>query len=273
MLGTENGEAGSAGLPSHIKLVPTMSSEVMLEHMRSAHGRGLPDVKPCKVHDNILSVAAGGPSLEDTYTELEGYIAAVNGSQAFLRGKGVLPDACAVLDPNAHMTDIIEADKRVRYFIASTCHPSVFDKLEKAGCFVYLWHPTGTPGSELVCWAERPKDWLMIGGGTTMGLRWINLGYMLGFRRFHLHGMDSSFRDGQTHAYPDRRDHDDKGASTLDGYKTRLNFVIQVVDFFELLARFLKDDIEPIGIEVFGDGLLQSRWKKYREDHPDSYKL
>ena len=250
----------------------SVDDEAVFENMRSALGRDLPEVVPCKVHGNTLSVAGGGPSLEDTFGDLEGYIAAVNGSQAWLKDRDILPDACGVLDPGDHMADIIDADRRVRYFVSSTCHPTVFDKLEKAGCQVNLWHPSGHPGAEKICREFHPDDWLMIGGGTTMGMRWINLGYILGFRRFHLHGMDSSFRAGKTHAYPDRRDTDDKLTMTFDGYKTRLNFMAQVADFFKLLERFLDQDTHPIAIEVFGDGLLQSRWRKFREKHPDAYR-
>ena len=45
----------------------------------------------------------------------------------------------------------------------------------------------------------------MIGGGTSVGLRTIFLGYVLGYRTFHLHGNDASFRGLETHAYWDRR--------------------------------------------------------------------
>ena len=170
---TQESEDGS---PATFFLKPAVSNEDMLENMRSALGRGLPEVKPCKVHGHKLSVVGGGPSLEDTYKELDGYIAAVNGSQLWLKERDILPDACGILDPSDHMPDIIDADKRVRYFVGSIVHPSVFDKLEKAGCDVRLFHITGQPGGEEICKEANPDGWFMIGGGTTMGTRWINLG-------------------------------------------------------------------------------------------------
>lgn len=244
--------------------------ERTLSNMRLAIKRDLPEVRLCKRHAHTLSVAAGGPSLEDTVGELDGYIVAVNGSQKWLKDRGVLPDACGICDPSEHMADIIDVDRRVRYFVSSTCHPAVFDKLKD--CRVELWHSSGAEGAEEICRENNSDDWLMIGGGCTMGLRWINLGYILGFRRFHLHGMDSSFRDSGTHAYSDRRDGDGEPILILDGFKTRANFLGQLADFRILLERYLAPDIEPVAIEVFGDGLLQTRWREYRTRYPDAYR-
>jgi hypothetical protein len=119
------------------------------------------------------------------------------------------------------------------------------------------------PGSDELLAEAQPKDWLAIGGGHTMGLRWLNLGYVLGFRKFELHGMDSSFRGGATHAYPDHRDgwHDIE----ICGYRTRVNFLQQVMQFGALLTRFSYPDMEPVEINVHGDGLLQSRWREYKK--------
>lgn len=241
-------------------LIPTVSPAKMLDNMRVNKARGLRELEPCRPHPTLLSIAAGGPSLADTCQNLTGYIAAVNGSLGYLLERGIVPDACAVLDPGDHMAGQIVADRRVRYYIASICDPSVFDKL--SDCDVTIWHPT--PES---IGADHAQP-LSVGGGCTVGLRWLNLGYLLGFRRFHLHGMDSSFRES-THAYPDRAD--DKERITINGRQTRRNFLAQVNDFFDILARFEQPDIEPVSIDVFGDGLLQDEWKRHRHLRPDSF--
>lgn len=235
-------------------LSPSVPASKMLDNMRLNCQRGLRELEPCRPHPTLMSVAAGGPSLADTYEDLIGYIVAVNGSLGFLLERGIVPNACAVLDPGDHMAENLVADRRVRYFIASICDPSVFDKLKD--CDVTIWHPTtNSIGAD---YDEKP---LSVGGGCTVGLRWLNLGYLLGFRRFNLHGLDSSFRE-TTHAYPDRAD--SKERITVNGRQTRLNFLEQVNDFFDLLKRFSAPDIEPLEIEVFGDGLLQDEWKRQR---------
>jgi hypothetical protein len=242
---------------SNFPVTTTVPVEQQLDNVRSALRRGLPQVRRCRPHGHVLSVAAGGPSLEDTWRDLGGYVAAVNGSLGFLLERGVVPNACGVLDPNPHMADVVARHDNVSYFVASVCHPALFDKLE--GCHVVLWHPLGPPGLEELIRERMPDSWLAIGGGTTMGLRWLNLAYVMGFRTFRMHGLDSSFRDDRTHAYPDR----DRGETvTVNGRRTRLNFLVQIEDFKAVLERFSKPDFEPIDLEIFGAGLLQDQWKR-----------
>lgn len=257
--------------PVWVEVRPPVSPEQMVENMRSALSRGLKEVIHCKPTGYSLSVAAGGPSLHDTYTQLANatHIAAVNGSLGFLLERGIVPTFCGVLDSNEHMKDVVEADPRVRYLVASNCHPALFDKLLDAGCKVWLWHPTpksiGTnEGFELLK-RERPGTWCMVAGGCTIGLRWVNLGYMLGYRDFHLHGLDSSFRDDKTHAYKDRRwgQWVDESSLEIKGHKTSLNFLAQVSDAAQMIERFSVADMDACSFKIYGDGLLQSCWRHW----------
>lgn len=204
----------------------------------------------------VLSVAGGGPSLADTWQDLRGVVAAVNGSCGFLIERGHIPHLCGVLDASPHMADVIAAHPEVRYYVASICDNRVFDKL--AGCETVLWHPTGYKGIEE--WI--PRHSLIVGGGCTMGLRWLTLGYVLGFRKFELHGLDSSYRDDQTHAYKDHGDRNDP-VMMVHGRRTQLNFTEQVSDFFDWMERFKHSpELDDVTIKVHGDGLLQDEWKR-----------
>lgn len=232
---------------------PAVSDEEMLENVRSALGRKLPvvgRVGPFKPHGRTMSIAGGGPSLEDTYKDLTGVIVTANAGLGFLLSKGITPWACGLLDARAHVADLIEPHPGVMFFVASTCHPRVFDKL--AGCRVEMWHPGGMPGIEALIPGQE-----MIGGGCTMGLRWWALGYYLGFRKFEAHGLDSSYRGTQTHAYPDYRDGQEPSL-VIDGYATALNFLQQISDYKEMLATFaaLPEADRPT-MRLHGDGLLQ----------------
>ncbi len=247
----------------NFKLVPTHTPEQLLANVRHALTLGLPEVKQCAAHDEIMSIAGGGPSLQDTYKDLTGFVAAVNGSLPYLLEKGVTPQMCGVCDPSEHMVDIVEAKEGVAYFLASCVHPKVFDKLIAANCTVYLWHLHPIEGLDALLSEYYPDGWVQIPGGCTMGTRWLTLGYHLGFRKFHIHGLDSSFRDKSSHAYPDKQD--DKEWITFDGFKTRVNFIGQVVDFIGLMENGLSQDVEPIEIKMFGDGLLQWRYRKWLE--------
>lgn len=222
-----------------------LEEDALSENVRSAMSRGLREAGPCAPHDRILSIASGGPSLEDTWQQLTGVTVAVNGSLGFLLEKGVTPWACGVFDPRSHLADIIEPHPDVFFFLGSTCHPRVFEKL--AGCKIVLWHQLGIHRS-------APGAKYLIDGGSTMGLRWLTLGHFMGFRRFDCHGLDSSFRGSKTHAYPDYRDGMEQ--MELCGYQTSLNFIAQIRDWFEGKAVF--DSLgDGTDIRLFGDGLLQ----------------
>lgn len=239
MSASTNTNNGSGGDSPPVYLTPAVSAERMMQNMRSAMARGLPEVTPCKAHGLTMSIAGGGPSLADTVGKLDGWVCCINGSLKWVLEhgpRGELSYACGVMDAGEHIADMLVADKRVRYYVASVCDPLVFDKL--AGCDVRLWHvsPESTEDPkavEALLYELRPKKWHAVAGGCTMGLRWLNLGYMLGFRRFNLHGLDSSFRKGSTHAYPDRAD--EKEHIEFDGYATRLNFLAQLHDFGDML--------------------------------------
>lgn len=244
---------GGAGAAARVlTLVPpriATSDETMLEHVRSALGRNLPMPQHCRPHGHTLSVAGGGPSLSETYPQLNGVVVTANAGLGFLLSKGITPWACGLLDARPHIADLIEPHPDVFYFVASTCHPSVFDKLSKSK--VILWHPSGAPGLE----AMLPRGTPMIAGGTTMGMRWLNLGHYLGFRRFEMHGLDSSYRGAQTHAYPDSRD-GKAGTIEINGYVTDNNFLTQCLDWFQLQELFQLDADKP-HVNFHGEGLLQ----------------
>lgn len=257
-----------AGLLSHFPTTPATSDEQMLANARVNLARRLPVIKPFPAHGTVLSVAGGGPSLADTWQDLKGAVAAVNGSLAFLVDKGVTPWGCAVMDPGQHMKDVVPRVPGVHYLIASVCDPSLFDHLE--GLDVGIWHPGGAPGLRQVLEEVKGTNWTMVAGGSTMGVRWLNLGYTMGFRHFEFHGLDSSYRGEATHAYPDHTDGSDH--LVVDGYHTKLAFVRQVSDFFAIVDAFSDHHVEPITIELHGDGWLQSRWREFRDLNPDAFR-
>jgi len=228
---------------------PAVSDEDMLDNVRSALGRNLPIVKRFNAHDRVMSIAGGGPSLEDTWPQLTGVIVTANAGLGFLLQNDITPWACGLLDSRPHIADLIEPHDRVFFFVSSTCHPSVFDKLKN--CRVILWHPGGMPGLE----TELPRDTPIIGGGCTMGLRWLTLGYYMGFRRFEAHGLDSSYRGERTHAYPDRHDGEPPNL-VIDGLATAPNFLQQVADFLKM-QRVFSCEQDPPTINLHGEGLLQ----------------
>jgi len=262
-----------------IPMSPAISAEGALEHVRSALGRGLPEITgnyalpvsgdPSFYQDGlpILTVAGGGPSLAETMGAMKGVIGAVNGSAKFLVENGIIPHLVAVCDPMERLADALPIRDDIEYFIASRCHPRVFDRLE--GRNVKLWHcMSHDDPRELL--KKRGAPWGYVQGGSTIGMRLIALGYGLGFRAFHCHGMDSSFRWApglhRSHAYPDGLDRDGQAIPSLivRGYFTHACFAQQVPQFIDLVEGWTsRPDFARVAFEVFGDGLLQHCYREW----------
>lgn len=201
-----------------------------------------------------MSIAGGAPSIQDTKNDLDGYICGINGSLRYLYENGIKAQACGICDPTEYVADNLEPIDGVHYFIASMVHPKIFEKLKDQ--HVIMWHCSGEPRAE-----ELLKDKYLIGGGSTMGMRWLNLGYIMGFREFHLHGMDSSYVDGRTHAY---KEHERKERIKVNDRETSPNFMSQINDFKETMERFKWPDMQPTKIRLYGEGLLQDFNAEYR---------
>jgi hypothetical protein len=164
--------------------------------MQKSLKRGLPELQTDSRHRERLVICGGGPSIEGNLSklrkELKHTVFCVNGALGYLLKKGITPDACVLADPSPILESQVTVKKGVKYYVASCCDESVFEKLK--GQDIVLWHSfNDADESKLV-------DTWVIHGGNTAALRCINIGYLLGYRDFLFFGLDSSFSDKQ-HAY------------------------------------------------------------------------
>ena len=171
--------------------------EDILNAIRVNSARDLPTISPapCR-HDGTIVLAGSGPSLKHFLGELREHkakgrpIVAIKGTHDYLIEHGITPDLWVCLDPRDKRDGVQRKNKNTVYLLASRCHPVMFEHL--ADCKVMLWHSWSQE-------AELPaldNKWC-IGGGTTSGLRAVNIGYVLGFRKFVMYGYDSCV-DGDT---------------------------------------------------------------------------
>ncbi len=239
-----------------------------------------------KYHHKALIVCGGGPSIKndlDTIRELQrqgGYVLCCNKTEEYFRtlDEPIIPWATVLLDPMEWVADYVPHPRPAGiYFVASSCHPRVARRIKLAGGKVYLWHAGADFYGINMPHPILEKDfadkaWAIIVGPTTVGLRSIPLGYQLGFRPFHLFGMDSSMAsndDGthSLHAYAKPRPEDSvEGNVTLNTkagkwtYYTNSHMSRQAIDFEDLIANIgehVKNRVwEPVDIKVYGEGLL-----------------
>lgn len=258
---------------------------IIRSHLAVNVQRDIECIKFHPVNDEWMAVCGGGPSLArqiDSLKKSGDRIFGVNGSANYLHKNGVRVWGCVLLDPLPWLSDCFEPLEDVTYFVASQCHPDVFAKLE--GNKKYMWHAGVGAEERPILEEQYGKDWVLIGGGSTVGMRSINLGYMCGFRKFRIYGMDSSLQTGEfLHAYS--QDADIRDVIIRDGddakevmwtywkgerFLTTPKMARQAQDFVQLMKMFTKGreekKLDPIKMEVVGDGLIPEIFKDYAEE-------
>lgn len=176
-----------------LEAVGICDAETCQKHLDYALSWNLPNVTRQPAREGKIAIVGGGPSISDYLHELKDYdeVWAINGTFDWLHTQGIKPDAFVACDPLKNITDYLREPRQgVKYYIASVCDPSVFQRLE--GCDVRLWH---CRDDEL----KFPQGTVGIGGGTTCATRAPFLAQVEGWRDITLYGVDSSFKEGRTH--------------------------------------------------------------------------
>jgi hypothetical protein len=240
-------------------------AEVMVYQAAENLKRDLPLFIEQGPHDGKLCIVGGSPSIKETLPKLRemkkrgAIVAAMNNTHDWLIERGLIPDLHVMLDARQKNADFVRnPHKDVTYLIAAQCHPDVLDALK--GHEVVLWVADVTGMRELVSNVEKPVG--LIGGGSTVGLKTMMLGFMWGFRSFHLFGMDSCYRDDKHHAYPQSlNDNETKVTSVIHGRRFVCSpwMVAQAEDFHDQAAQLMELGCR---IKAYGDGLLQTILEK-----------
>lgn len=166
--------------------------------------RMLPRLYPLPKNSNRLSVVCFGPSLRETWREIESPILTTSGAHNFLVERGIEPDFHVDCDPRVFacgwatgLKPAFLPTEKTHYLMASCCDPQTWDELE--GRKVSIWHMHNGP--ETAEWVKENDPWAMlVGGGSTVGLRALQVGSLLGYSRFDIYGMDGNFSNGEFRA-------------------------------------------------------------------------
>ena len=244
-----------------------IEEEVLFANMESATRRQLPQAQPWETQDRPIILLAGGPSLANFEAEIierrkNGEpVVTVNGTHDWLLDRGCKPSMHLMLDGRPMNTKFVQRPvPECKYYIASQCHPEVFDALE--GYDVTLWH-----GLFSDCEEKRMLEkyyfgqWFPIIGGCTVVLRGIMLLRLLGFENIELYGFDSCLMRDDTndswhhHAY--KQTENDKNeiiSIKVEGkeFLCATWMYSQALDFIEMS----KSVAQHVNLIVHGDGLI-----------------
>lgn len=234
-----------------------MDDDVLTAHVHDALTRGLPVAGQHPPHAGIAVLVGSGPSVEGQLESIKRQqhmkgrtIFAIKDAHDWLIEHDVIPNSALVIDPTEGQWQCFrKKHPNVTYFVASQCHPSLFDHL--AGHSVYLFHLAFNEGK------AYPPNTPMICGATTTGLRAITLLYTMGFRRFELYGYDSCLMDGALRvdsAWKREDDELDKALPIVVGDRQFLctpSMAGQAEEFQKLWV-----SMPDIYVQSYGDGLL-----------------
>lgn len=237
-------------------------------HIESALQRGLPDFKPALcINDGTFVIVGSGPSLAQFADEIQAErakgrpICSVKGAHDWLIDHEIVPDLFVSIDPRDRRNNIQRESDRTIYLLASRCAPELFDHLKDR--YVMLWHAASSEEENAVL--REHKIPTAVGGMSTSGLRAVNIGYFLGFRKFVMYGMDScNAEDGIT-----KRVDGSLTGQTMDvivgnenGRKFTCNVAMakQAEDF-----QYLYVTMPDITIDIKGDGLLAAILEERRK--------
>lgn len=211
-------------------------------------------------------IIGGGPSVKAFTDSLPPYKTfALNNAATVLRRP---PDYIVMMDAreaNAEMDIIKRPYSASTYLLASQVHPRVYEELEAAGAIIRQWHAAGTM-------ALRDLDIKGVGGGATVLTRTVPIAFEMGYRQFHIYGVDSSYANsGDHHAYTQTLNDNQNTIEVFTPHK-RTRFVTTGV-----LAQQAQECVqqwqalEKFGCEffVYGEGLLPTLWREAKEHRAD----
>ena len=174
----------------------------------------------------------------------------MKGAYDFLRENDITPDLYISVEPRRR--PIKDPSKKSTYLMASRCNPEDLDDL-KDYC-VLLWHSFTEQESPIY------EGLMGVGGGSTSGLRAVNIAYILGFKKIKMYGMDSCLMDSEKRIGQGKIHDIVKTKDVIVGDRTFIcnyGMAAQAEDF-----QMIYDIMPGIHIDIFGDGLLAAICKE-----------
>lgn len=254
------------------------------DHVKYCCSLGLKYFIPTPDRHDLEAVLVGsGPSVRNEVSNLKKkrrnpkmVFFGIKGGHDFLIDNGIEPHFGLAVDPleKIHKENFLKKAKGCIYFIASQCHPTLFDALVSRGEQVVIWHLLT---DNLLKWSLESDSPIyqhyMIPGGSTSGLRAVVLAYAMGFRKFHLFGYDSCLSlakpndkaatlrkvGGEICEGKDEKGRDKAIEVFIAGKKFMADRAMasQATEFQDLLKSLTKPG-DPFTVRGYGQGMIQT---------------
>lgn len=257
---------GGGTTPDLVREINT-AQDTIIKNVEMSSNRELLwlDIQP--PHNGVAVLVGGGPSLASTTKEIKhlcnegATVFALNGAAGYLLAEGIPVHHQIMLDSRKTTVKfVVPAD---HYFIGSTCDDDVFNAVNSSK--VTLFHPHLHGIDSYVPLNDKPLH--LVGGGSTVGLIALSLAYTQGYRNIHLFGYDSSYKDGEHHAYSQSlNDGENRVEAVCAGrtFRCAAWMVTQAQEFQDTANSLAQLGCE---IQVHGSGLLpHMAWSMMLQD-------
>jgi uncharacterized Rossmann fold enzyme len=244
-------------LDDFIPIVCNVGDLEILANVKAASALNLPWLQLSEESrtEEVL-IVGGGPSVQAFLPTIKAKkqagakIFAVNGAMKMLHDIGCAVDYFVLLDARQESIAFLQNGEAGEYLIAAQCPPEAFKAVSDKK--ITLWHPNFKGVSDIL--GER--ECVLIGGGTTVGLQAMSISYAMGFRDIHLYGFDSSYLNGEGHAYQQNQNVGDEVEEFIVNEKKFLStpwMARQAVEFQTAAQQIADGDAT---VTVHGIGLL-----------------
>lgn len=228
--------------------------DASLRQVEQTSTLGLPEARPEPVRGDTLQVFASGPS--GGVLGVLGVLAAsgtkptlaLNGAIRTFTRQGLAPTYWAGCDPQESLADLLEeTPASTRYFVASKCHPKVFEKLKDRD--VVVWHVNDTS-----------SDPYAVPTAISITLTALSLMRMKGFKSFDVRGWDCCYIDNKGYAIDQAPpDCDDINVQLPDGqtFRTKTTWAAECQD---AIIQLMQADYT---VNIHGNGLVKAMKEAY----------
>lgn len=167
-----------------IKTVGVATKEQIASHVDHSSRLGFEEAIPRKQ----LIIIASGPSALNGQWPHEGDTMALNGALGLMHSWGFNPTFWAACDPQELVVNFLKnIPPEVTYFVASKCHPAVFERLRSRDARIF--HVGDSPG-----------PMVPVRYGSSITLTALHLARLLGYTDIDVYGWDCCFLEGAHHA-------------------------------------------------------------------------
>lgn len=246
-----------------------VAPSVSVEHIKSSCARGLPTLEIEDPVEGMLALCAYGPSLNNYIDELRVHpdVMTVSGAHEVLVANGIRPRTHVEADAHAHKAQMTaSAGDPTKYYLASRCHPDVFDNVMAKAKDVTIWHLAHSKWEDDEARKTYPQS-VFVQGAVSVAGRALCVGMVLGYRNFELFGMDCSFPWDESKSFEEQLQHAGKHPNPQDVFRTdpiRGVAYYTTLQLFSTADQFLKvaQRATTCSFVIRGKGFLAAKAKE-----------